>query len=71
MSLNHFNAVDAGIASNNSADVNTAALQRLVNSAEAAGGGTITIPAGIYAINGTISLEPPVESSIEIRGEEG
>jgi pectate lyase len=68
MSDNYFNAIDAGLASDNNANVNAAALQRLTDSVQAAGGGTITIPPGIYAINGTISLDPPVGSSIDIRG---
>lgn len=71
MSDNYFNAVDAGLASDNNANVNAAALQGLTDSVAAVGGGTITIPPGIYAINGTISLDPPVGSSIGIRGCEG
>jgi hypothetical protein len=54
MSDNYFNAIDAGLASDNNANVNAAALQRLTDSVQAAGGVTITIPPGIYAINGTI-----------------
>jgi hypothetical protein len=71
MSANYFNAIDAGLASDNNANFNAAALQRLTDSVAAAGGGTITIPPGIYAINGTISLDPPFGSSIDIRGCEG
>jgi hypothetical protein len=71
MSDNYFNAIDAGLASDNNANANAAALQCLTDSVAAAGGGTITIPPGIYAINGTISLYPPVGSSIAIRGCEG
>jgi hypothetical protein len=71
MSDNYYNAIDAGLASDNDATINAAALQRLVNNTQAAGGGTITIPPGIYAINGTISLDPPIGSSIDIRGCEG
>jgi hypothetical protein len=54
MSDDYFNAIDAGLASDNNANANAAALQRLIDSVAAAGGGTITIPPGIYAVNGTV-----------------
>ncbi len=68
MTGNYFNALDAGVASENGANVNVAALQHLIDDVQAAGGGTIAIPPGTYAIHGTISLNPAVGSSIEIRG---
>lgn len=37
MSGNYFNAIDAGLASDNSANVNAAALQRLTDSVKAGG----------------------------------
>jgi hypothetical protein len=67
----NFNAIDAGIASENSARLNAAALRRLVDEIQTAGGGTIIIPPGTYAIDGTIALNPPVGSSIDIRGRDG
>jgi hypothetical protein len=42
--------------------------RRRLHTVHAGGGGTITIPPGIYAINATISLDPLVRSSINIRG---
>jgi polygalacturonase len=54
MSDNYFN-IDADLASENNANLNAPALQLLIDGVAAAGGGTITIPPGIYAINGTIA----------------
>jgi polygalacturonase len=71
MTENYFNLIDAGAASGNRASLNREALQRLIDGVAAAGGGTVAIPPGIYAINGTVWLHPSVDSSITIRGCEG
>jgi hypothetical protein len=41
MSDDYFNAIDAGLASDNNANVNAAALQRLTDSVAAVGGDVI------------------------------
>lgn len=48
-----FNALNFGVKADGSTD-NTAAINRAITVAQAAGGGTIYFPAGVYRVNGAI-----------------